>query len=41
MQSVFFSDTNDIIEVEIDPVRSRLAKLNAIAYERRGILIKK
>ena len=40
MQSVFFSEINDVIAVEIDPVRSRLAKLNAIAYERKGISIK-
>ena len=40
MQTVFFSENNDVIAVEIDPVRSRLAKLNAIAYERKGISIK-
>ena len=40
MQTVFFSENNDVIAVEIDPVRYRLAKLNAIAYERKGISIK-
>ncbi len=40
MQSIFFSENNDVVEVEIDPVRSRLAKLNAIAYERMKILIR-
>lgn len=39
MQSIFFSVNNDVTAVEADPVRSRLAKLNATVYERGSISI--